>query len=186
MARCVCRLQKSPLGKGCGKPQETCFQFGSHAKLCEKDMARFVTQEEALDIIDKCEEAAWSLNLCQPGPGALCNCCGDCCEILRSIKLHPKPAEKVLNNYYAAVDPDVCSACETCVCRCQMQAIMVETATRRLISTDASVADCASPRVHHKPCLCNAKPEPELREPPATAETFLMQVSYLREDLWFH
>ena len=48
-------------------------------------------------IIDKCDEDGL---VPQPfvsqDAGGMCNCCGDCCGILRSIKMHPKPAEKVL------------------------------------------------------------------------------------------
>ena len=96
--------------------------------------------------------------------GGMCNCCGDCCGILRSIKMHPKPAERVLTNYYAAVDPDACSACETCVDRCQMEAIklgaddVAEVDRDRCIGCGLCVTTCPSEAVSLQP-----KPESERR-----------------------
>ncbi len=183
VADCVCRTQRSLLDKGCDKPKEVCFQFGSHAEFyVDKGMGRFITEEEALRIIDKCEEDGL---VPQPfaarDAGGLCNCCGDCCGILRSIKLHPKPAEKVITNYYAAVDPDSCSACETCLDRCQMDAIKINAADvaevdrDRCIGCGLCVPTCPSGAV-----TLQAKPESERREPPATGRDYIMQLSSKR------
>ncbi|MEW6112878.1 MAG: 4Fe-4S binding protein, partial [Thermodesulfobacteriota bacterium] len=159
VAKCICRVQQGLLDKGCGKPLEVCFQFGSHADYyVDKGMGRYITQEEALQILDKCDEAGLV-----PQPissqelGGMCNCCGDCCGILRSIKFHPKPAERVLTNYYAEVDPEVCSACETCVDRCQMEAILVgdkevaEVNRDRCIGCGLCVTTCPSEALSLKP-----------------------------------
>ncbi|MEW6529467.1 MAG: 4Fe-4S binding protein [Thermodesulfobacteriota bacterium] len=183
VAKCICRVQQGLLDKGCGKPLEVCFQFGSHADYyVGKGMGRYITQEEALQILDKCDEAGLV-----PQPitsqelGGMCNCCGDCCGILRSIKFHPKPAERVLTNYYAEVDPGVCSACETCVDRCQMEAIQVgdkdvaEVDRDRCIGCGLCVTTCPSEAVSLKP-----KPQSDRREPPATAKDYIMQVATSR------
>ncbi|MBM4325748.1 MAG: 4Fe-4S dicluster domain-containing protein [Deltaproteobacteria bacterium] len=183
VAKCICRVQQGLLDKGCGKPLEVCFQFGSHADYyVDKGMARYITQEEALQILDKCDEAGLV-----PQPitsqelGGMCNCCGDCCGILRAIKYHPKPAERVLANYYAEVNPDLCSACETCVDRCQMEAIRVgekdvaEVDRDRCIGCGLCVTTCPSEALTLKP-----KPQAERREPPATAKDYMMQVTASR------
>jgi electron transport complex protein RnfB len=160
-----------------------CFQFGSHAQYyVDKGMGRYVTQEEALHIIEKSEEAGL---VAQPfsaqDPGGLCNCCGDCCGILRSIKLHAKPAEKVLTNYYAEVDPDACSACESCVGRCQMEAITIgadevaEVDRDRCIGCGLCVTTCPSEAVSLR-----MKPEWERRQPPATGKDYMMQLASIR------
>ncbi|MBI4965539.1 MAG: 4Fe-4S binding protein [Desulfomonile tiedjei] len=182
-ANCICRMQQGLLDKGCDKPLEVCLQFGSHAQYyVDKGMARFITQEEALGIIDKCDEAGL---VPQPfisqDAGGMCNCCGDCCGILRSIKMDPKPAERVLANYYAAVDPDACSACETCVDRCQMEAIKVgdnEVAVvdrDRCIGCGLCVTTCPSEALS-----LQAKPESERKEPPATGKDYMMQLASAR------
>ena len=183
VARCVCRVQQGLLNKGCGKPVEVCFQFGSNAQYyVDKGMARFIAHEDALRILEQCEEAGF---VPQPFMGqdvvALCNCCGDCCEILRSIKLHPKPAEKVLSNYFAVVDPDVCSACETCADRCQMEAIKVGANQAagvdrdRCIGCGLCVATCPSEAVSLR-----QKPDSERRVPPATGRDFFMELASVR------
>lgn len=183
VAKCICRVQQGLLDKGCDKPLEVCFQFGSHGQYyVDKGMARFITQEEALAIIDKCEEAGLV-----PQPfaaqeiGGMCNCCGDCCEILRSIKLHPKPAEKVFTNYYAQVDPESCSGCATCTDRCQMEAIEVgaddvaEVDRDRCIGCGLCTTTCPE-----KAVILQRKPESERREPPVSGQDYFMNLASLR------
>jgi Na+-translocating ferredoxin:NAD+ oxidoreductase subunit B len=183
VANCVCKVQKSLLDKGCDKPVEVCFQFGSNAQYyVDKGMARFITRKDALHIIEECEKAGLVPQpyIAQDG-GALCNCCGDCCEILRSIKLHPKPAEKVLTNYYATVDPQTCVACGTCSDRCQMEAIRVgihdvaEVDLDRCIGCGLCVTTCPG-----NAASLQQKPESERRQPPATGRDFLMELASVR------
>jgi Pyruvate/2-oxoacid:ferredoxin oxidoreductase delta subunit len=111
----------------CDKPKENCFMFGSHADYyAENGMGRYITKEEARQIVLKNEETGLVM---QPfnskKVGGMCSCCGDCCGMLRSLKKQPNPAEAVQSNYYARVDEELCSGCETCVDRCQMEAIDV-------------------------------------------------------------
>jgi Na+-translocating ferredoxin:NAD+ oxidoreductase subunit B len=183
VARCICRVQQGLLDKACAKPVEVCFQFGSNAQYyVDKGMAHFITCEDAFGILDRCEEAGL---VPQPvigeDSGALCNCCGDCCEILRSIKMDPKPAQRVFSNYYAVVDPDACSACETCVDRCQMQAIkpgandVAEVDRDRCIGCGLCVSTCPTQAVS-----LQLKAEAERRDPPATTRQFFMHLASVR------
>lgn len=183
VAKCICRISQNLLDKGCDKPMEVCFQFGSHAQYyVDKGMGRFISQEEALAIIDRCEEVGLV-----PQPfvaqevGGMCNCCGDCCEILRSIKTHPKPAEKVLTNYYAEVDRDLCQACATCVDRCQMEAIKIgadnvaEVDLDRCIGCGLCITTCPDEAVR-----LQRKPESECRIPPVSGQEYLMNLASAR------
>ena len=120
---------------------EVCCTFGSHAEYyLENGMARAIDQEEALAILDKCEEAGL---VNQPAnminPGGMCNCCGDCCGLLRALNKLPKPAEQVANNYWAAVDQDLCTGCELCIDRCQMAAISMDDEQISAINTDRCI-----------------------------------------------
>jgi electron transport complex protein RnfB len=170
VAKCICRVQQGLLGKECA-------QF-----YVDKQMARFISQEDALSILDKCEEDGL---VPQPfisqDAGGMCNCCGDCCGILRSIKLHPKPAEKVLTNYYAEVAADQCSGCETCLDRCQMEAIamgddsVAQVDRDRCIGCGLCVTTCPSEALSLK-----EKPESERREPPSTGRQYFMQLAETR------
>ncbi len=124
---CVCRKQKGLAGHDCDKPNENCFSFGSHAEYyVENGMGRFISKAEAKQIIRNNEEAGLVM---QPfnsqKVGGMCSCCGDCCGMLRSLKKQPRPAEAVQSNYYAEVDDALCTGCETCVDRCQMDALEV-------------------------------------------------------------
>ena len=102
-------------------------------------------------------------------PGGMCNCCGDCCGVLTSLKRYPRPAEKVFSNYFATVDPDLCIGCVTCLDRCQMDAIgmnedgAAEIDRDRCIGCGLCVVVCPEGALKLVP-----KPEAERRTPPAT------------------
>jgi len=183
VTKCICRVQKGLLEDACDKPLEVCFAFGSHAQYyVDRNMGRWITQEEALRILDECEKVGL---VPQPfnakNPGGMCNCCGDCCGILRSIKKHPKPAQMVITNYYAEVDGDACVACETCIERCQMEAISIgpdEVAVvdlERCIGCGLCVTTCPSEAMNLK-----KKPDAQLREPPASGKDVIVQLARLR------
>ncbi len=183
VGKCICRVQKGLLGEACDRPLEVCFQFGAHAQFyVDKGMSRFISQDEAFQIIDKCDkDGLVPQPFMSQDMGGLCNCCGDCCGIFRSIKLDPRPSQRVLTNYYASVDPESCSGCETCQGRCQMEAIEVGTegiATvnrDRCIGCGLCVTTCPSEAVG-----LQSKPESERQIPPPTARDFMIQLASAR------
>jgi len=125
LAECLCRYLKEKIDEGCTRPKEVCLLFGSHAEYyVENGMGRFIDSDEAIRVLDQCDEAGL---VNQPhnanNPGGMCNCCGDCCGILRALKHQPRPADAVYSNYFATVDSDTCTGCETCLERCQMEAL---------------------------------------------------------------
>ncbi len=122
---CICRTWMKHADKGCDKPVETCFMFGSHAHYyVDNGMGRYIDMGEARKIVKRNEEVGLVM---QPfnsqKVGGMCSCCGDCCGMLRSLKKQAVPAAAVQSNYYAQVDADECAGCETCLERCQMEAI---------------------------------------------------------------
>lgn len=129
VAPCICRKTAKMVDKGCDKPLEACFLFGSHANYyVDNKMGRFISKEEAKEIARKNDEAGLVM---QPfnsqHVGGMCSCCGDCCGMLRSLKKQENPAAAVKSNYFAKVEAEECTGCETCLDRCQMEAIdMVE------------------------------------------------------------
>ncbi len=125
IAPCICRTWMKLAEKGCDKPVETCFMFGSHAHYyVENGMGRYISIEEAREIVKRNEEIGLVM---QPfnsqKVGGMCSCCGDCCGMLRSLKKQPNPAAAVQSNYFAEIDAETCAGCETCIERCQMEAI---------------------------------------------------------------
>ena len=151
--------------------------FGSHADYyVENKMARFIDQEEALAILDKAEEAGL---VNQPAnmvnPGGMCNCCGDCCGVLRALNKFPKPAEMVYNDYQASVDADLCTGCEICLDRCQVGAIDVDDELAqinldRCIGCGLCVTTCPTEAMSLK-----LKPEENRHMPPASGQDFMMK-----------
>ncbi|MGQ9721180.1 MAG: 4Fe-4S binding protein, partial [Candidatus Jordarchaeum sp.] len=56
----------------------------------------------------------------------ICNCCSDCCVFFRALKVAELPRAFARSNYVSRVDPDLCTACETCAERCPMEAIAID------------------------------------------------------------
>jgi ferredoxin len=183
VANCICRVQQELIDHCCDKPSEVCFSFGSAARYyIDLGMGRQVTTEEALAILDRCEEAGL---VNQPAnvinPGGMCNCCGDCCPVLRLVKKYPRPVELILSNYYAVVDADECTACETCLERCQIGAISIgkddvaEINLDRCIGCGLCVTTCPTAALRLEP-----KPEDQRYTPPAKGQELLEEMARRR------
>jgi NAD-dependent dihydropyrimidine dehydrogenase PreA subunit/DNA-binding Lrp family transcriptional regulator len=128
VAPCICRREHTIAGHGCDKPEETCLVFGYGADYYERNgLGRIIDQQEALDILEKANEAGLVL---QPSNTQkitnICCCCGCCCQVLKSLKRREKPLSMTNSPFIVSTNPDTCSGCETCVDRCQMDALLVE------------------------------------------------------------
>ena len=132
IANCICRQSGDIQGNPCTKTnlRETCLIIGpDHARRhVDMGIGRFITKDEAFDILGKAQEAGLVL---QPEnseqPEAICCCCGDCCVLLKQITRAPRPADLYVSNYYVEVNPEFCSGCEACVLICHLNArVMVE------------------------------------------------------------
>ena len=125
---CMCRRMKELVDEPCSKPVEVCFHFGSGTHyFVENGMGRYISQEEALDILKKGQEAGL---VCQVSSSqnavALCMCCDCCCGPLVAYKKYNKPSEMTNSSFYALVNEDDCIGCEDCEERCPMDAITTE------------------------------------------------------------
>ncbi len=132
VANCICRQMKDLRGQSCkySDIRETCLQVGpDHARqYIEMGAGREITKEEVFEVLDRAREAGFIL---QPEnslrPENICCCCGDCCGPLTAAKKTPRPADLYASNYYVTVDPELCTGCEVCIGRCQMEArVMVD------------------------------------------------------------
>ncbi len=129
---CICRKERKLMGEGCDKLMEACMTFGPAAEYyIENGIAREITREEAREIVRKAEEQG--LVHCSSNQKGqklfMCNCCGCCCGVLRSVNRHNIPTAMTKANYYAMVDPEACTGCESCLERCQVKAIQVQDGT---------------------------------------------------------
>ena len=106
---------------------DACLIFGWGAEYYLRNgLGREITLAETLDILRKADEEGLVL---QPSNAEdivnICCCCGDCCQVLIHLKRHPVPAVVVSSPFVAALDTEVCIGCETCVDRCQMEALVM-------------------------------------------------------------
>lgn len=127
VVNCVCRQSKDLLGEPCklSDIRETCIVIEDFAEvLTDNGTGRATNKEETLELLRRAEKVGMVL---QPEnnqkPLFLCCCCGCCCGVLTSVKKFPHPSEYFHTNFFAEVDPKLCKACETCLGRCQMEAI---------------------------------------------------------------
>jgi len=151
VAECMCAIQSGlksdpePCTVGI---TERCFQFGGAAFFfVENKLSRWVTQEEALEIVKKSTDAG-----CVPQPGqsqnsgGMCLCCPCCCGPLEVYRDYDKRSELSNSNFFARVDEDLCTSCETCIERCPMDAITVADTARvnldRCIGCGACAVTC--------------------------------------------
>jgi Pyruvate/2-oxoacid:ferredoxin oxidoreductase delta subunit len=127
---CVCRQAKDKIGQPCKQTdiRETCIALEEIAQTCiDNGMGRQISREDTLKLLERAEETGMVL---QPQnsqrPEFICCCCGCCCGVLTSAKKLLRPAQYFHTNYFAEVDSELCMGCETCLGRCQMEAISME------------------------------------------------------------
>jgi ferredoxin len=179
---CICRKRKIVIDEGCGKTLEACFMFGSMGKYyLDRDIGRVVSLEEATAILKDCHDAGL---VTQPAtsqnPAGMCNCCGDCCAVLGAIKRHPNPSEIIFSNHIVNAEKELCTECELCLERCQMEALVlnddgIEVIENRCIGCGLCVTICPSEALK-----LVEKPESERRVPPGTMGEAMMGMAKKR------
>jgi Pyruvate/2-oxoacid:ferredoxin oxidoreductase delta subunit len=109
-----------------GMPLDVCMQFGDWAQFSiERLGAKRVTKEEARQVLHRAEEAGlvhMSQNMTD-GIGFICNCDRWHCVAVKRALSKPKPALFFNSGFEPRFDPDLCTACETCIDRCPPQAL---------------------------------------------------------------
>jgi Pyruvate/2-oxoacid:ferredoxin oxidoreductase delta subunit len=122
LSDCPCRTSKP----GCDAPVDVCLTLNYTAKfLSEREAARLITQDEALTVLQRAEDAG--LVHCATNTANridyICNCCSCCCDILGVMTRLADSTARVESNFRAAVEVEECLACGDCVDRCPMEAI---------------------------------------------------------------
>lgn len=168
---CICRRQQDQLGRKCDFPLRTCLVYSSVEMPPTPDT---ISREEALTVLDEAERVGLvhtmsnvrNKSLFLGEVGYICNCCGCCCGILRGITDWGIENSVAQANYYAAIDPDKCSACGLCERRCQVGAVSEQNGgftvnRRRCIGCGLCVSGCPS-----NAAKLNRKPDSETIPPP--------------------
>ena len=180
---CICRKNEAMVDNGCGKTMEACFMFGSMGQYyLDRDIGREISLDEAIDILVKCrEDGLVTQPATSQNPGGMCNCCGDCCGVLKALNKHPKPSEIVFSNYMAMVESGECTGCEICVDRCQMNALRItveevaEVNKDRCIGCGLCVITCDAEAIRLIP-----KSETKYHVPPANSAEQMMRMAQKR------
>ena len=124
VANCICQQARELAGQPCRMTdlREKCLVLDGEQYIAA-GLGRPITKAEALDVLGKAQAAGLVLQpINSQRPWAICCCCGDCCGILRAVKQFPRPADYYASNFYAEIDPELCTGCQTCIERCQLDA----------------------------------------------------------------
>ena len=129
VADCICRKEAKMMGHGCDKLLEGCMMFDLAADYyIENGLGREISKEEAQAVLVKAEEDGLVHHSSNTKDNKIfiCNCCGCCCKALSHINKYDNKTAIAHSNYYALVDTETCTGCETCLDRCQVNAIQME------------------------------------------------------------
>ncbi|MFW9878455.1 MAG: DUF362 domain-containing protein [Candidatus Thorarchaeota archaeon] len=124
---CVCRQDMEIQGKPCKmtKHKDNCLAIGDMAQhYIDYGWGVQISKEETLRLLHQNQEEGL---IFRPNNAQnidfICSCCYCCDGGIGTLLKIPEPAIHVLSNYYAKVEPDLCTGCGTCIDRCQMGAI---------------------------------------------------------------
>ena len=129
---CVCRQSHDLIGEECelSDMRRCCLMLHPKEEISyDVEEVEELSKKQLLDRLQEYQKEGFIL---QPentqNPRYICVCCGCCCGVLQSAKQFPKPAKFYHSNYFAQVNSELCTGCEACVDRCQMDAIEIQVA----------------------------------------------------------
>lgn len=126
--KCICRVEKSLLGKPCTHTVENCLVFApTKGAFQQYTGIREITKEEALEILRESEEEGLihSSSNVREGQMYICNCCSCCCGLMQGIVKYGIENSMAKSDFFATVDTVRCTGCESCLKRCQFGALAV-------------------------------------------------------------
>jgi len=130
VGHCPCRVAYSLGGRGCVHPTEVCMKFDRMARyVIDRGFGREVGREEALEILERTEEAGL-VHFVDNAEGEIqhnCNCCGCACWNVGSIRRRKIPRDVLMAVYFTReTDEDLCNGCGACAEICPVQAVSLE------------------------------------------------------------
>jgi Na+-translocating ferredoxin:NAD+ oxidoreductase RNF subunit RnfB len=123
---CICRVQKKLIGQGCKHSVRNCLVFSPKPGAFNRsEDIDTLTREEAMKVLADAdrEGLVHSVNNAQSEVYYVCNCCTCSCGVLRGMVEYGSENSIARSDFYAAVDPELCTGCESCIERCQFNAM---------------------------------------------------------------
>ncbi len=171
VSQCPCRIDAGLRGEGCDAPVRTCLTLNTAARtLARSGLAEIISNDEAMGILEEAKAAG----LAQTGDnvresvGYICNCCGCCCGMMRSIKKYDIYDGIVPSNYLATIDESICRGCTKCAKACPAGAIDIEPTNGKGMRKNWAVIDaerCLGCGVCHDVCRWEAHGMEQRDEP---------------------
>lgn len=167
--KCICRVQRSLVGEPCKHAVENCLVFAPFEGAFQgASDIRALTKEEAFRILRETEKEGLihsSANV-REGQTYICNCCTCCCGIMRGIAQFGIENSVAKSDFFAIVNPELCTGCGTCSKRCQFGAPAVSEDVscvnpKRCVGCGLCVVSCPSQALS-----LVRKPESEKKIPP--------------------
>ncbi len=125
---CICKVQQRLVGKECNYSESVCLNFAPVENYFQNDKnTKPITKEESYEILRHAESVGLvhSTRNTQDATFYICNCCTCCCAILRGLTEFEQPHAFAKANYVMTVNEDLCVGCETCLDRCQFEALEI-------------------------------------------------------------
>jgi electron transport complex protein RnfB len=123
---CICRVQKKLIGQGCDHSVRNCLVFSPKpGAFARSEEIETLTREEALEVLAQAdrEGLVHSVNNAQSEVYYVCNCCTCSCGVLRGMVEYGSQNSIARSDFYAKVEEEDCTGCESCLDRCQFHAM---------------------------------------------------------------
>lgn len=169
--KCICRIQKSLIGQKCHHTVENCLVFSDKTDAFgSTDAIREISKEEAFGILRQAadEGLVHSTHNTQDGVDYICNCCSCCCGLLRGVIEYHSYNSVGTSDFYAEVDPALCSGCSACTDRCQFHALDVSDGICQVDRTRCFGCGLCVPACPTAAISLRLKSSAEIKPPPQT------------------
>jgi ferredoxin len=142
---CVCRIERNLLGSTCNHSVKRCGFIGlpPQTPLSEHVLDR----KQALKLFTQLEDEGhvhtgfygFIAGAESPQFVGCCNCCGDCCGVLRAVNEWGAVEGPQKSNYRAVLNQETCTECGVCIERCQVNAIKSGEDGKLIFSRDGCI-----------------------------------------------
>ena len=128
LVHCACRATAELMERRqCEHPLAVCIKYDELAEyVIEKRIGKEITKQEALNVINRCEEAGLVhlVDNAREGIKHTCNCCSCCCWSVGTIRRRKIPRDVLMATYFLReTDQAKCTGCGQCVDICPVNAL---------------------------------------------------------------